>query len=85
LKFNGTYQLFEYAGDVNILGGTVHTIKKNTEALVFASKETGVKVNDNKTKYMVMSRKQNAIQNHNIKFENRPFGRVEEFRYLGTT
>jgi len=43
------------AGDVNILGGSVHSIKNNTEALVFASKEFGLEVNADKTEYMVMS------------------------------
>jgi retron-type reverse transcriptase len=38
LKLNGTRQLVVYADDVNILGGSVHAIKKNTEALVVASK-----------------------------------------------
>jgi len=55
LKLNGTHQLLVYADDVNILGGSVHTIKKNAEALVVASKETGLEVNADKTKYMVMS------------------------------
>ena len=40
LKLNGTHQLLAYADDVNILGGSIHTIEKNTEALVVASKET---------------------------------------------
>ena len=34
LKLNGTHQLLAYADDVNILGGSVHTIKKNAEAVV---------------------------------------------------
>jgi len=38
------------------LGRNVHSIKKNTEALVITSKEIGLEVNADKTKYMVMSR-----------------------------
>jgi hypothetical protein len=47
-------------GDVNILGGSVHTLKENAEALVVVSKETGQEVNADKSKYMVMSQDQNA-------------------------
>jgi hypothetical protein len=65
LKLNGTYQLLLYADDVNISGGSIHTIRKNKEALVIASKEIGLEVNAEKTKYMVMSRDRNAGQNGN--------------------
>jgi hypothetical protein len=41
---------FWYADGVNILGGSVHTIKKNTETLLFSSKETGLEVNADKTR-----------------------------------
>jgi hypothetical protein len=51
-----THQLPVYANDVDILGGSMHTTKKNTEALVVDSKETGLEINAEKTKYMVMSR-----------------------------
>jgi hypothetical protein len=60
LKLNGTHQLLAYADDVNILGGSVHAVKKNTEALVAAVKEIGLDINADKTKYVVMSRDQNA-------------------------
>jgi len=39
LKLNGTYQLLVYADDVNMLVGSLHTIKKNIESVVIASKE----------------------------------------------
>ena len=60
LKLNGTHQLLAYADDVNILEGGIHTLKENAEALVAATRETGLEVSADKTKYMVMSRDQNA-------------------------
>ena len=56
MKLSGTHQLLAYADDVNILGGSVHTVKKNAEALVAAIKETGLEVNADKTKYTIVSR-----------------------------
>jgi len=49
LKLNGTHQILVYADDI-ILGESVHTVKKNIEALVSASKESGLDVNSDKTK-----------------------------------
>ena len=45
LKLSGTHQLVAYAEDVNILGGSVLTVKGNEEALVVATKEIGLEVN----------------------------------------
>jgi hypothetical protein len=70
-----------YADCVNILGGSVHTIKK-PKAFVVARKQTELKVTAGKTNYTVMSRDQNAGRSHRIKIF---FERVEEFKYLGTT
>ena len=63
----------------------MHTIQENAEALVVASKETGLQVNADKTKYMVMCRDQNAGRSHSVKNDNNSFERVEEFICLGTT
>jgi len=82
LKLNGTHQLLVYVDNVNILGGNVHTVKKNTKALVVVVKENGLEVNADKTKYMVMSQDQNAGRGHNIKIDNRCYERVEELKYL---
>ena len=60
MKLNGTHQLLVYAGDVNIMGRSIYSIKKNPEAIVVASKEIGIEVNADKTKNMVMSRGKNA-------------------------
>jgi hypothetical protein len=60
LKLHGTHQRLVYADNVNILEGNLHTIKEKTEALVVVSMEIGQEVNADKSKYMVMSRDQNA-------------------------
>jgi hypothetical protein len=56
LKLNVTHQVLVYADYVIILGGSTHTLNKNTEALAVASKETVLEVNVEKKKYMIMSR-----------------------------
>jgi hypothetical protein len=76
LKLNGTYQFLVYADNCNILGGSLHTIKKNKEALVVASKKSGLKINVDKTKYMVMFRDQYAERSHKLKIDNSSFERV---------
>jgi hypothetical protein len=63
----------------------IRAVKENAEALVVAAKEIGLKVNADKTKYMVMSRDQNAGQTHSMRTDNSSFERVDEFKYLGTT
>jgi len=55
------------------------------EALVAASREIGLEVSAEKTKYMVMSRDQNAGRNQNVRIDNSTFERVKEFKYFGTT
>ena len=87
LKLNGTHQLLAYADDVNILGGSAHTLKETSEALLVATKEIGLEVNADKTicKYMVTSRDQNAGRSHSIKTDNITFERVEQVKCLETT
>ena len=64
---------------------TSHTLKENAEALVAATRDTGLEGSADKTKYMVMSRDQNAGRNHNVRTVNSTFEMVDEFKYLGTT
>jgi hypothetical protein len=53
--------------------------------LIDVSKEVGLEVNTQKTKYMLLSCHQNAGQNHDMKIANRCFENVAQFRYLETT
>jgi hypothetical protein len=85
LKLNGTHQLLVYDDDVNILGGCAHAIKKKAETLIVSSKEIGLEVNADKTKYMVISQDQNAGLSHSMKTDNRSLEMVEELKYLRTT
>jgi biotin operon repressor len=52
---------------VNLLGDNKDTIKKNIEIVINAIKEVGLKINVEKTKYMLLSRQQNAGHDHDIK------------------
>jgi hypothetical protein len=69
MKLNETHQLLIYADDMNILGDNIDTI--NTQTLINVSKEIGLKVNTEETKYMWLSRHQNTERNHDIKIGNR--------------
>jgi hypothetical protein len=60
-------------------------IKINTDTLIDASKETGLEINVDKTKYMLLSRHQNVGQNRDIKIANRSFENVSQFIYFATT
>jgi hypothetical protein len=52
---------------------SIDTIQRNTQTLIDASKEIGLEVNKEKTKYMSLSRHQNAGQSHDINKANRCF------------
>ena len=60
-------------------------MKKNTVVLVVDSMEIGLEVNADKSKYMVISRNQNAGRSHSIKTDDSFFERVEQFKYMEIT
>jgi hypothetical protein len=78
------YQFLAHADNVNLLGDNMNNIENNTEALIDASKEVGLEINVEKTKYILLSRHQNAGQNRDIKTANRSFENVSQVKYLGT-
>jgi hypothetical protein len=69
LELNGTHLLLVYVDDVNLLGDSINTIKENTDSLLEASRDVGLEINAEKTKYM-MSCHLNSGQNQNIRIAN---------------
>jgi hypothetical protein len=66
---NGTQQLLASACDVNLLAFNMDTTKKNTESLIVpvTSKEIDLEVKAEKTKGLLLSLRQNAAQNPDMK------------------
>jgi hypothetical protein len=57
-------------GDDNVVDESIHTMKKNTRALLLTSKKNGLEINADKMKCMFMSLEQNAGQNYNLQTDN---------------
>jgi hypothetical protein len=66
------------------MGGSLLTVKENAKTFLVATKEIGLEINVDKSKYMVMSRDRNAGRGHSVKIDNSSIERVEELKYLGT-
>jgi hypothetical protein len=81
LKLNGIHQFLAYSDDLNLLGHNLDAIR-NRETVIDASKEVGLEINVEKTKYMLLSHNQNVGQNRDIKIANKLFKNVSQ---LGTT
>jgi hypothetical protein len=78
----GTQWLLVYVDYVNLLGENINIVKKNTDALLGASKELSLEANAEKSNYMFMSRHQTTGQNHYITVANKSFENLSKFKFL---
>lgn len=75
-------QVVTYADDLDIMGRSTQRIEEVLGKLEQAANKVGLKINDDKTKWMVQTRNKNYLYNL---METRRFNMTEEFKYLGTT
>jgi hypothetical protein len=73
LGYNEIHQLLIYVDDVNILDENTNAKTKIIEALLKASREVGLEVSIEKTKYMSVSRQQYTGHNENVLIANESF------------
>jgi len=81
MKLNGKTGILAYANDIIILGYTKNEIRSTTESLINSSKKMGLSINEDKTKYLIMSR--NVVNKSNLRVGPYCFEQVDNFKYLG--
>jgi hypothetical protein len=76
----GTHTLLAYADDIIILGESKHDVEERARKLIMSSSIMGLVINENKTKYMVMTR--NATTKGSLCVGDLTFEQVGDFKYL---
>ncbi|KAL4154352.1 hypothetical protein QTP88_000231 [Uroleucon formosanum] len=77
----GRSSLLAYADDIVLFGESKTELEGTVQKLILSSKKMGLKINENKTKYMLMSRRPTPLQN--VSIDHFSFEQVENFKYLG--
>jgi hypothetical protein len=64
--------------------GSIKSVVGELESYKLVSRDVGLEINTEKTKYMIMSRHPKSGQNQNVRTVNESFENVVKFKYLGT-
>ncbi|XP_055375384.1 uncharacterized protein LOC129608086 [Condylostylus longicornis] len=83
--FTRPYQIMAYADDVCIVSKSYRTMAETFVVLAEMALEVGLLVNEEKTKYLRMSRDERRRAPQNITIGEYNFEGVTHFRYLGAT
>ena len=77
--------ILAFAGDIALIGKNEIEIRKLFVEMEDIARKFGLQINQEKTKYMIMERKNSLKQNitGHLKIKNYNFERVENFKYLG--
>jgi hypothetical protein len=74
--------ILAYADDIAVLGETEDDMKLATEVLILSAMTIESKINENKTKYMCITRER--PQTHQTMNKEYKFEKVNTYKYLGT-
>ena len=83
--FYKSFMLLAYADDVDIIGTNLRAISATFSSLEKESRRVGLLVNQDKTKYMLSTKKQNYRLGQHVKFDSYNFEVVKDFVYLGAS
>lgn len=76
--------LLAYADDIAILGDNIEIVKIHCKKLMDAANKVGLRINDKKTEYMKLNRKDRTYRHgESMNVDGHIFQRVPQFKYLG--
>jgi hypothetical protein len=84
--YNKETQLFAYADDIDFFGRSQSAIRDAYLALEREAAKIGLKINEQKTKYIIAARNDTTIRDvgQSVAIGNKHFEVVKEFVYLGS-
>jgi hypothetical protein len=83
--YNKETQLLAYTDDIDIVGMSLSTVRNAYLALEGEAAKVGLKINEQKTKYMVAAKNDRTIRDvgQSVTIGNKHYEFVKEFVYLG--